>query len=108
MEQSEERFVIRFFFLKGLGAKTIHRELTAVPVSTAYILSQVREWRARFATGGLSCQDEFRDGPAPHVLGKALTAFLEKFPFASVAIIAEHFNQSKSTVKEILQPELGL
>jgi hypothetical protein len=50
------------------------------------------------------------------VLGKALSDFLEEFPFASAAIIAEQFNQSinqsinqsKSTIKEILQRELGL
>jgi hypothetical protein len=108
MEKSEQRFVIKFLFLKGLGAKAIHRELTTVLASTAYSLSQVNEWRARFATGDLSCQDQFRTGGPPHVLGKALSDFLEEFPFASPAIIAEQFNQSKSTIKENLQQELGL
>jgi hypothetical protein len=41
-------------------------------------------------------------------LGKALSDFLEEFPFDNAAIIAEQFNQSKSTIKEILQRELGL
>jgi hypothetical protein len=45
---------------------------------------------------------------SPHVLRKALAAFLEEFPFASAAIIAEQFNQSKSTVKEGFQRDLGL
>jgi transposase len=103
MEKSEQRFVIKFLFLKGLGAKAIHRALTAVLASTAYSLSQVKEWRARFATGDLSYQDQFRTGRPPHVLGKTLSDFLEDFPFASAAIIAEQFNQSKSTIKEILQ-----
>jgi transposase len=108
MEKSEQRFVIKFFFFKGLGAKAIHKKLTAVLSSTAYSLSQVKEWRARFATGDLLCQDQFRTGRPPHVLGKALSDFLEEFPFACIAIIAEQFNQSKSTIKEILQQELGL
>jgi hypothetical protein len=43
MEKSEYRLVIKFLFLKGLGAKTIHRELTAVLASTAYSLSEVKE-----------------------------------------------------------------
>jgi hypothetical protein len=77
--------------------------LTTVLASTAYSLSQVREWRARFATGDLSCQAEFRAIRPPDVLGKTLTAFLGEFPFASAAIILEQFNQSKSMVKEILQ-----
>jgi hypothetical protein len=89
MEKSEQRFVIKFLFLKGLGAKAIHRELTAVLASTAYSLSQGKEWRARFAIGDLSCQDQFRTGRPPHVLGKALSDFLEEFPFASAAFIAE-------------------
>jgi hypothetical protein len=95
MEKSEQRFIIKFLFLKGLGAKAIHRELIAVLASTAYSPSQVKEWRARFAIGDLSCQDQFRTGRSPHVLGKDLSDFLEEFPFASAAIIAEHFNQSK-------------
>jgi transposase len=103
MEKSEQRFVIKFIFLKGLGAKAIHRELTAVLASTAYSLSQVKGLRARFATGDLSCRDQFRTGRPPHVLGKALSDFLEEFPFASAAIIAEQFNQSKSTIKGIMQ-----
>jgi hypothetical protein len=60
MEKSEHRFVIKFFFVKGFGAKVIQRELTAVLASTADSLSQVREWRARFAIGDVSSQDEFR------------------------------------------------
>jgi hypothetical protein len=43
MEKSEQRSVIKFFFLKGLGAKAIHSELTAVLGSIAYSLSQVKE-----------------------------------------------------------------
>jgi transposase len=108
IEKSEQRSVIKFFFLKGLAAKTIHRELTTVLGSTAYSLSQVKEWRARFATGKLSCQDEFRPGRPPHVLGKALSDFLEEFPFATAGVIAQNFGQSKHTIKEILQQELGL
>jgi hypothetical protein len=30
MEKSQQRFVVEFFFLKGLGSKTIHRKLTPV------------------------------------------------------------------------------
>jgi hypothetical protein len=56
----------------------------------------------------LSYQDEFRARRPPHVLRKALTGLLEDFPFASAAIIIEQFSQFKSTVKEILQQELGL
>jgi hypothetical protein len=56
MEKSDQRFIIKFFFMKGLGAKATHRELTAVLGPMAYSLRQVKEWRARFAAGDLSCQ----------------------------------------------------
>jgi hypothetical protein len=88
--------------------KAIHRKLTTVLVSIANSLNQVKEWRDHFATGEISCQDEFRPGRLPHVLGKALSDFLEEFPFASVEDIAQHFGQSKHIIKEILQQELWL
>jgi hypothetical protein len=108
MEKLEQKFVIKFFFLKGLGSKEIHRKLTIVFGSTAYLLIQIREWRVRFKAGDLSCEDKFRFDRFPQVLGKALSDFLEEFPFATVGLIVQHFNQSKSTIKKILQRELGL
>jgi hypothetical protein len=92
MEKSGQRFVAKFFFLKGLGSKEIQRKLTAVLGSTAYSLIQIKEWRARFKTGDLSCEDKFRLGRPPRVLGKALSDFLKYFLFATAGIIAQHFN----------------
>jgi hypothetical protein len=43
MEKSEQKFIVKFLFLKGLGSKTIHRKLTAVLGSTAYSLTQIKE-----------------------------------------------------------------
>jgi hypothetical protein len=91
MEKSEQRFVIKFLFPKGLGSKAIHSELTAVPGPTAYSWSEVKQWRSRFAKGDLSCQDQIRSGHPPHLLGKALSDSLEEFPFASAGIIPQNF-----------------
>jgi hypothetical protein len=102
MDKSEQRFVVKFFFLKNLSPKMIHRELTTVFGSTVYSLTQIKECRARFKAGDLSCQDKFRLGQPPHILRKILSDFLEEFPFATIGIIAQHFNQSKPTVKEII------
>jgi hypothetical protein len=55
IEKSEQRFIIKFFFMKGLDTKTTHIELTAVLGTTAYSLRQVEEWRACFEAGELSC-----------------------------------------------------
>jgi hypothetical protein len=40
-------------------------------------------------------------------LGKALSDFLEEFRFTTAGFIVQHFGQSKHTIKEILQWELG-
>jgi hypothetical protein len=108
MEKSEQRFVIKFIFLKSLDSKAIHSELTIVLGPTAYSLPQVKEWRSRFANGDLCCQDQIRLGGPPDVLGKTLSDFHEEFPFASADIIAQNFGQSKPLIKQILQRELGL
>jgi hypothetical protein len=65
-------------------------------------LTQIKEWRARFKADNLSCEDKFRSGHAPHVFRKALSDFFEEFPFAIAGIIAQHSNQSKPTIKEML------
>jgi hypothetical protein len=108
MEKSEQKFIIKFFFLKGLGSKAIHRELIAVLGSTAYSLTQIKESRACFETGDLSYEDQIMLGHPPQVLEKALSHFLEQFPFTIAEIIAKNFGQSKNMIKEILQRELGL
>jgi transposase len=92
MEKSEQRSVVKFFFLKGLRSKEIHRKLTNVLGSTAYSLNQIKEWRARFETGDLSREDQSRPGRPPHVFGKALSDLLEEFSFAITGMIAQHFD----------------
>jgi hypothetical protein len=57
MEKSNQRFVIKLFFMKGVGAKATHREFTAVLSPPADSSRQVKEWRFRFAAGDLSYQD---------------------------------------------------
>jgi hypothetical protein len=42
MDESEQRLVVKFFFLKGVGSKGIHREITAVLGSTAYSWIQIK------------------------------------------------------------------
>jgi hypothetical protein len=76
MEKSEQRFVVKFFFLKGLGSKAIHREIIAVLGSTAYSLTQIKEWRARFETGDLSHEDQSRHARPSSRFGESSRQFL--------------------------------
>jgi hypothetical protein len=55
MEKSEQRFVVKFFFLKSLSAKIVHMKIITVLGSAAYSLSQVKHWVARLKNGDLSC-----------------------------------------------------
>jgi len=108
MEKREQRFVIKFFFLKGLGSKKIHRKLQDTIGESAYCRAEVKFWLARFREGDLSYKDHERVGRPLAVLGTVLHKFLTKHPFASARIMAEHFNLSHPIVKEILQREMGL
>jgi hypothetical protein len=42
------------------------------------------------------------------VLGTDLSQFLEEFPFATAGLLAQHFGESKHTIKEKFNSELGL
>jgi hypothetical protein len=107
MEKSEQKFVIKFFSQRP-WSKEIHRKLTAILCSTTYLLTQIKGQCVRFETSDLLCEDQSRPGGPLHILGKALSDFFEEFPFTTARVIAQHFNQSKYTIKEILQRELGL
>jgi hypothetical protein len=65
-------------------------------------LSQIKESRVRLKADDLLCEDKCRSGRPSRILSKALSDFLEEFPFATAGIIAQHFGQSKQTIKEIL------
>jgi hypothetical protein len=89
MGKWDQRFVVKFFFRKGLGSKVIHRKLAAILGSTAYLLTQIKKWDARFKAGDLSCEDKFRPGRPPHVFGKDLSHFLQEFLFPTAGLILE-------------------
>jgi hypothetical protein len=91
MTKAGQRFVVKFLFLKVLDSEEIHKELIAI-----------------LEDGDLSGEDTFRPGHHPHILEKAVSDFLKEFLFGIAGVIAQHFNQSKPTVKKILQRELGL
>jgi hypothetical protein len=108
MEKSQQRVIIDYFLLKGWGARKIQKELTDTLGSDVYSQAQISGWLTCFSTGDISCLDEARPGRPLSILGPPLEHFLEKFPFASVRIMAMHFNISHYIVKNILSRELGL
>jgi transposase len=99
MKKEEQRFIAKVFWLKGWGSKKIYLELMSTRGDDAYGLSQIKIWLQRFRTGDLSCSDSPRAGRPPLTLGPQVEAFLQKYPFASVHIIAKHFLTTASTLK---------
>jgi hypothetical protein len=60
MEKSEHRVVIKFLWMKRLGARRIHTKLSRVPGGDWYSPMAIERWLACFREGDLSCTDHFR------------------------------------------------
>jgi hypothetical protein len=107
MEKEEQRFVMKFLWLKGWNAKRTHEELMSTFGDDSYGVSQNKIWLQKFRNGDLSCKDSPRSGRPLLILGPQLEAFMQKYPFASARVIAQHFLTAVPTIKDILQRELG-
>jgi transposase len=108
MDKEDQRLVAKYFWIKGLGAKEIHQELINTFGAHAYGPSQIKIWLRRFRDGDLECRDLPGAGRPPLTLRAQLEAFLQKYPFASARMIANHSPVNPHTVKEILQKELRM
>jgi hypothetical protein len=71
-------------------------------------LSQINIWLQRLRIGYLSRTGLPRAGRPPLTLGPQVEAFLQKYRFASARLIKKHVPTTASTVKKILQRELGM
>jgi transposase len=108
MEEEEKRFMMKFLWLKGWGAKRIHEELMSTLGEDRYGVSQIKIWLQKFRNGDLSCKDSPRSGRPLLILGPQLEAMMYKYPFTSARVIAQHFLMTVPTIKDILQGELGI
>jgi hypothetical protein len=99
---------VKYFFLKGHGSKLIHKELVSTLQDNAISLSMVKNWSRRCKSGEGSCGDEERAERPLISLGPALQRFLKKCSFASAQVVAGQFWVDRSTIKSILDRELGL
>jgi hypothetical protein len=61
-----------------------------------------------FRNDDLSCKDSPRCGRPLLTLGLQLEAFMQKYPFASARVIAQHFLTTVPTIMDILQRELRM
>jgi hypothetical protein len=79
MNKFEQRFAVKFLFIKGLRSKAIHTGLAATLGATLYSLTQVQEWVRRLKTGDSSCQNDFRAGGPSSDLAEPLYNLLKSF-----------------------------
>jgi hypothetical protein len=74
----------------------------------SYAVSQIKIWLQKFGNGDLSCKDSPHSRRSLLSLGPQLEAFMQKYPFASARVIAQHFLTTIPTIKDIPQRELGM
>jgi hypothetical protein len=103
MRKEEQRLVMKFLWLKGWGAKKIHEELMNTLGDDSYGVYQIKIWLQKFRNGDLSCKDFPGSGQPLLTLGPRLGAFMQKDPFASARVIAQHLLTTVSLIKDILQ-----
>jgi hypothetical protein len=108
MEKEEQRFVVKFLWLKGWGTKRIHEELMNTLGNDSYAVSQIKFWLQKFRNSDLSCKDSPRSGRPLLTLGPQLEVFMQKYPLASARVIAQHFLTTVPMIKDILRNELGM
>jgi hypothetical protein len=108
MAGEEQRFVMKFLWLKVWGAKKIHEELVSTLGNDSYGVSQIKTWLQKFRNDDLSRKDSPHFGQPLLTLGPQLEAFMPKDPFASARVIAQHVLTTVPTIKDIIQRELGM
>lgn len=107
MEKHEQRFVVKFYFLKGFGCKKIHRKLGDTLGDSAMSITSVKRWLDRFKNGDFSCQDLERSGRPENDLSESIIVILTEMPFATAKFLAKRLCCSPNTIKKILIENLG-
>jgi hypothetical protein len=102
------KIVMKYFWMSDRGAKRIHQELVTTPGDDANRPSQIKIWLQKFRNGSLSCKEVPRPGRPPLTRGPQPSTFLEKYPFSSARVIAQHFFTIAPPIRDIFQRELGM
>jgi hypothetical protein len=76
MEEKEQRFLIKYFWMKTWTSKKIHPELVATLGADGYGRSQVKIWPQKFRNGDLYYKDAPRPGRPALTMGPQLVVFL--------------------------------
>lgn len=106
MDNIEHRSVVKFLFLEGNDAKSIHNRMTRVYGNTSPAYSTVAKWVALFRMGRVSVQDDARSGrPSDAVTHESVSAIqnlVESDRRMTVRYLAEQVGLSTERVRHIL------
>jgi hypothetical protein len=108
MDEPESRVVITLLWPHKHGLQVIHAHFWGTLGAPAVPLPTVKRSACRFRAGDTSCEDEPKLGRPLIILGDVLSKFLLKHLFASVKIIAKHFDLSGLTMKNLLIGEIWI
>jgi hypothetical protein len=108
IEKHEQRFVIKFFWMRGFAASAIDPELQHTLDSRTYSEDWVESSVRRFASGDQSRADLRPAGRPRTDLSEPLRKFPHNFPFATARMMSRQFSAQLTTMKEIFSRDSGL
>jgi transposase len=100
MDEVEQRFVVKYFVIKGWDDKKINVELQTTFHDSALSSSTAKKWIRKFKNDDFSCDDDSRPGRIMTILGPVLQKILDQYPFSSGRVISRYFRISPSTVRK--------
>ncbi|XP_017478430.1 PREDICTED: histone-lysine N-methyltransferase SETMAR-like [Rhagoletis zephyria] len=112
MEKIGHRYVIQYFYLKGLRPSNIKAEIDYTLGGSARSFTTVKYWVAEFKRGRTSCQDEHCSGrpnevTTPEMMKKIHKAVMDDRRM-KVRELADTIGISKSMVHRILFEDLEM
>jgi hypothetical protein len=108
MEKDEQRYVMKFFFLRRKKSNTRHEKLPEALEEAALSRAMVERWCRRFKQANFSLDEESRPGRPLSDIDAAVSQFLKKEPFLSAHTFAKRLAIRPYTIKEILTRDLGM
>jgi transposase len=91
MDEVEQRFVVKYFFIKGWGNKKITAELQATFQDSVLSNSTVKRWVRKFNNGDLFCDDDSRPGDPSQYWDRSCRSFLIDIHFEAPELYQETF-----------------
>jgi hypothetical protein len=88
MDQSEQRYVMKFFLMDRRKYKAIHTELSRVFKGHAVSVDVYKYWCRKFKAGDFSMNDRMRPGMSPIELSGAIMSLLSNELFLSARVLA--------------------